>query len=415
MQRSRKQLLLCVLVMSLGQGCAAAGFDPLHRLIESRIDSGEYLGAVSIVARQGRIVDLHAAGNRDLARTKPMEPDAIFRIYSMTKTVTTVAVLQLMEQGAFALDDPVARYLPEFARQRVFAGGSADAAMTRPAIRTLTIRHLMIHAAGFAVGGDDAPAAVELLRRAGLDDATDLADYCRRLAAVPLATEPGTRYNYDGVQIVVLGRLIEVASGMPFDRFLQVRIFAPLRMKDTGFAVPQAARGRIAEMTSTDAEGRLVAAPEYLGRTPGEPINRYPSGAGGLYSTARDYFRFSQMLLNGGSLDGARILDRATVTMMMTNQLPRLDPPATEFRPGEGFGLGGYVAIDPARRGRPGSVGQFGWTGAAATWYFIDPPQELVAILLMQHLPQGLPRDPPKPATAFYNQVYQSLVKQARP
>ncbi len=415
MQRTRRQLLLCALVISLGQGCAAAGFDPLHRLIESRIESGEYLGAVTLVARHGRIVDLSAAGYRDLARTEPLDPDAIFRIYSMTKTVTTVAALLLAEQGAFALDDPVARYLPEFAHQRVYAGGSADEAVTRPSMRPLTIRHLMIHAAGFAVGGEDAPTVVELLRRAALEDATDLEDYCRRLAAVPLAVEPATRFNYDGVQIVVLGRLIEVAAGMPFDRFLQQQIFAPLRMKDTGFAVPPAARGSIAEMTSTDAEGRLVASGEYAGRTAGEPINRYASGAGGLYSTARDYFRFSQMLLNGGSLDGVRILDRSTVAMMMTNQLPRLEPPATEFRPGEGFGLGGYLAIDPSRRGRPGSVGQFGWTGAAATWYFIDPPQQLVAILLMQHLPQGLPRDPPKPATAFYNQVYQSLVKQAVP
>lgn len=404
-------VLLAVLALASCQGAGSG----LHRVVGQPIDSHEYLGAVSLVARHGRIIDLHAAGHRDLARTVPMDPDTIFRIYSMTKTVTTVAALMLAEQGAFALDDPVARFLPEFAGQPVFAGGSADAPVLRAARRPLTIRHLMIHAAGFAVGGDDAPDVVELLRRAAPDDAGDLAEYCRRLAAVPLAADPGTRFNYDGVQIVVLGRLIETASGVPLDRFLKERIFAPLGMKDTGFVVPPAARGRIAEMTSTDTDGRLVASPEYAGRDPGESNRRYTSGAGGLYSTARDFHRFSQMLLDGGTLDGVRLLDRSSVAAMMTNQLPRLDPPASEFRPGAGFGLGGEVVIDPARRGLAGSAGVFGWPGAAGTWFFIDPSEELVAILLMQHLPQGLPRDPPKPGTAFYNQVHRSFVNPSTP
>ncbi|MEX1994107.1 MAG: serine hydrolase domain-containing protein [Steroidobacteraceae bacterium] len=404
-------LILCCLVVASCQGAGGG----LRAAIDQRIDSGEYLGAVALVERHGRIVELHAAGHRDLARTAAMDVDAIFRIYSMTKTVATVGALVLADRGVFGLDDPVARFLPEFAGLQVLAGGSADAPTLRAARRPLTIRHLLIHAAGFAVGGDDAPAAVELLRRAALDDAADMADYCRRLAAVPLATDPGTRFNYDGVQFVVLGRLIEVAAGMPLDRFLQENVFAPLRMHDTGFAVPSAARGRIAEMTSTDVEGRLIASPEYAGRMPGELINRFPSAAGGLYSTARDFHRFSRMLLNGGSLDGARILERATVAEMMSNQLPRLDPPATEFRPGAGFGLGGEIVTDPARRGVAGSAGMYGWPGAASTWYFIHPSQELIAILLMQHLPQGLPRDPPKPGTAFYNQVYRSHARQRSP
>lgn len=404
----RLLILLCSLAVT---SCYGAGGE-LHRYMEQRIGSGEYLGAVALIAWHGAIVDLDSTGHRDLARTAPMDPDTIFRIYSMTKTVTTVAVLKLVEQGAITLDDPVARYLPEFSGQQVFAGGSADAPVLRPASRELTIRHLLIHAAGFAVGGPDAPESVELLARAALDDSTDLADYCRRLASVPLAVNPGTRFNYDGVQIVALGRLIEVVSGVPFDRFLQERIFAPLRLQDTGFSVPVAERGRIAEMTSTDADGRLIASPEYADRTPGEQINRYPSGAGGLYSTVRDFHRFAQMLLNRGTLDGVRILDRASVAEMLTNQLPRLDPPVDEFSPGNGFGLGGHVTIDPVRRNRAGLVGQFGWSGAASTWFVIDPAADLIAILMMQHLPQGLPRDPPKPATAFYNQVYQSLVKQ---
>lgn len=404
-------VLLAVLLLASCQGAGSA----LHREIGRRIDSGEYLGAVTLVARQGRIVDQYAAGHRDLARAAPMDAATIFRIYSMTKTVTTVAVLQLAESGAFALDDPLARHLPEFSGLRVFAGGTADAPELRDPVRPLTIRHLLVHAAGFAVGGGDAPGAEELLRRAALDDSADLAEYGRRLAAVPLALDPGSRYRYDGVNTNVLGRLVEVASGLPFDRYLGERVFAPLRMPDTGFTVPPADRGRIAEMTSTDAAGRLVASPEYAGRTPGESIQRYPSAAGGLYSTARDYARVAQMLLNGGALDGAKILERSSVAEMMTNQLPRLHPPIEEFRPGAGFGLGGEVVTDPARRGVAGSVGLYGWPGAASTWYFIDRSQQLVVILLMQHLPQGLPRDPPKPGTAFYNQAYQSFAVPATP
>jgi CubicO group peptidase (beta-lactamase class C family) len=415
----RITLLLCALGMIACQGSASvrppAPLTQLHGFIQGEIDSGHYLGAVTLIARHGKIVDWRAFGYRDLARTSAMNPDSIFRIYSMTKTVTTVAVLMLMEEGRFSLDDPVARLLPEFADMQVFTGGTADAPQLRPATRPITIRNLLVHAAGFAVGGKDLPAAVQILERTDLGSSADLATYCARLARVPLAVDPGSRFNYDGVQIVVLGRLVEVAAGVSFEEFLRQRIFTPLRMMDTGFSVPGANRGRIVEMTSTDRDGHLVPAPEFAGKRAGEMLNPYPSGAGGLYSTAADYLRFSQMLLNGGSLDGVSILSDETVRMMMTNQLGHLDPPATEFRPGEGFGLGGSVVVDPAARGRPGSVGQFGWLGAASTYYSIDPREGLIAMLLMQHLPQGLPQDPPKISATFYNLVYQSLAKQSSP
>lgn len=373
--------------------------------------SGQYLGAVTLIVRHGMVVDFRAFGHRDLARTEPMQPDSIFRIYSMTKTVTSVAVLMLMEEGKFVLDDPVAKYLPEFATMQVFVGGTADAPQLRPAVRPITIRNLLTHAAGFAVGGDDAAEAVKLLERANLHQSADLSAYGERLSRLPLAVDPGTRFNYDGVQIVVLSRLVEVLANMPFDRFLQQRIFTPLGMNDTGFSVPAGKRGRMVEMTSTDSDGHLVAAREYDGKRPGEMLNPYYSGAGGLYSTAGDYARFSQMLLNGGRLEGKTLLGRKTVELMMANHLTHLNPPVEEFRAGEGFGLGGYVVLDVARRGRLGSVGQFGWFGAATTYYSIDPQEQLVAILMMQHLPQGLPRDPPKIAPQFYNLVYQSLVQ----
>jgi CubicO group peptidase (beta-lactamase class C family) len=406
---------LCVFLGTVALASCQGGGAEIHRCVDRRIQFGEYLGAVSLVAQHGRVLELHVIGHQDLARTRPMKQDTIFRIYSMTKTVTTVAVLQLAETGAFALDDPLERYLPEFANLRVFIGGTADAAVLRRPTRPLTIRHLLIHSSGFAVSNEESPATATLLQRAAVDDSADLAEYSRRLSRAPLETDPGARHHYDGVPINVLGRLVEVASGMPFDRYLEARIFAPLGMQDTGFTVPLRERGRVAEMTTTDATGRLVASPEYAGRVPGESIRRYPSAAGGLYSTAHDWLRFVQMLLNGGSLDGAQILGRVSVAEMMTNQLPRLEPPASEFRPGAGFGLGGEVVTDPARRGVAGSVGLYGWPGAASTWYFVDPATGLIAILLMQHLPQGLPRDPAKPGTAFYNQAYRSFVHKASP
>jgi CubicO group peptidase (beta-lactamase class C family) len=196
---------------------------------------------------------------------------------------------------------------------------------------------------------------------------------------------------------------------MPFDEFVAKRVLDPLHMVDTGFSVPRAKRGRIVEMTSTDDAGRLVAADASVNPR-GEMLKRYPSGAGGLYSTAGDYARFCQMLLNGGELDGVVILSRKTVELMMANNLGHLSAPVNEFNDGEGFGLGGYVVLDPARRGQLGSVGQFGWSGAAATWFLIDPKEQLVAILMMQHLPRGLPRDPPRPGRPFNSLVYQALV-----
>lgn len=392
-------------------GISEARLDRLHQFMQGVIDSNDYPGAVTLIARHGKIVDWRAFGHRDLAKTLPMKPDSIFRIYSMTKTITSVAALMLMEQGKLNLDDPIGKYLPEFAHMQVFDGGTADAPVLRPAVRPITIRGLLTHTAGFAVGAEDAVEAVKLLNRANLHQSADLKIYCARLSRLPLAVDPGTRFNYDGVQIVVLSRLIEVVAKTPFNQFLQQRIFAPLKLQDTGFDVPEAQRGRIVEMSSTDRDGHLVPAPNYIGTRPGEMTNPYYSGAGGLYSTAADYVRFSQMLLNGGELDGVSILGRKTVELMMTNHLTHLDPPLAEFRAGEGFGLGGYVVQDIGRRGRLGSVGQFGWFGAASTYYAIDPREQLIAMLFMQHIPQDLPRDPPKISATFYNLVYQSLVQ----
>jgi len=383
------------------QGFSPARLGRVTDYLQRAADQGQYAGAVTLIARRGSIVQWQALGYRDVARSEPMRVDAIFQIYSMTKPITSVAALILMEEGRLTLEDPVSRFLPEFARMQV---------LERPAVRPITIRHLLTHTAGFAAGEKLRGPAVDRLNEARLDELPSLAAYATGLAALPLANDPGERFSYDGVNSEVLSRVIEVVAGRPFDEFLSKRVLAPLRMLDTGFSVPPDQRARIVEMTSTDATGRLLAASAGANK-PGEMLKRYPSGAGGLYSTAADYARFCQMLLNAGELDGVRILGRKTVELMMTNHLTQLSPPVNEFNDGEGFGLGGYVVLDPARRGQLGSVGQFGWSGAAATWFTIDPHEQLVAILMMQHLPRGLPSDPPRLGKPFNNLVYQALVR----
>lgn len=419
--------LLCGMALSLASvaiaaspspaNAAGAGADspriPAERLqrldgfLERATDAQGYLGAVSLVWKDGAIVQSQAYGYRDLARTSPMRKDSIFRIYSMTKTVTTVAALMLVEEGKLELDDPVEKHLPEFSGMRIFAGGSADKPDLRPATAKITLRQLLTHTAGFATAGNE--EATKLLERADLHGSADLAEFSERLSKVPLAVEPGMRFSYDGTQMEVAARIVEVVSGQRFDDFVQQRIIDPLRMHDTGFSVPAAKRDRIVDITSMGADGKLVLDKGPSALHPGDMLNPYPSGAGGLYSTAADFMRLCRMLLDGGTLDGVSILDRKTVEQMMVNQLTFLDRPVTQFSDAEGFGLGGSVLLDPAGKGRLGPAGQFGWSGAASTYFSIDPKERMISILLLQHLPNGAADDLPRIATPFYNLVYQTL------
>ena len=392
------------------EGFSDVRLQRLQAFMHTTIRSGDYLGAVTLIARNGRIVDWRTYGHRDLSRKRPMTRDSIFRIYSMTKTVTSVAILILMEEGKFGLDDPIAKYLPEFANTQVLSAGTADAPELRPLRQPLTIRHLLTHTSGIATRDAKNGEAVKRFNRIDLNTLPTLTAYSEYVASQALARDPGEVFTYDGVQLVVLSRLIEIVSGMPFEEFLRQRIFRPLVMTDTGFSVPARDRARVVDMVTTTSGGQLAITKSNDAIHPGESLNPYPSGAGGLYSTAADYVRFCQMLLNGGNLDGASILGRKTVELMMMNHLTHLDPPVNEFSNAEGFGLGGYVVLDVARRGRLGSVGQFGWSGAGSTYFTIDRSENLIAILLMQHLPQGLAKDPPKISGKFYNFVYQALV-----
>ncbi|MET0654036.1 MAG: serine hydrolase domain-containing protein [Pseudoxanthomonas sp.] len=384
------------------------GLRRLDGFLAKATDAHGYLGAVSLVVANDQVVQSRAYGYRDLSRTSPMRKDSIFRIYSMTKTATTVAVLMLMEEGRLDLDDPVEKYLPEFAGMRLFVGGSADEPELRPATVKPTLHQLLTHTAGFATGGKGIEEATRLLERADLHGSASLEEFSRRLAKLPLAAEPGTVFRYDGTQMEVLARVVEVVSGQPFDQFLQQRLFDALRMADTGFSVPDNERERIVDITVTGADGKLRLDDGHSATHPGEPLNPYPSGAGGLYSTAPDFMRLCRMLLDGGSLDGVRILDPGTVKRMMSNQLT-LDPPVTQFSNAEGFGFGGSVLLDPAGKGRLGAAGQFGWSGAASTYFSIDPNNRTISILLLQHLTNDAANDLPRISTPFYNLVQQAL------
>jgi len=392
------------------QGISSARLQRLHDFMRQATGDDGYLGGVTLVARNGRIVDWQAYGHRDLARREPMRKDSIFRIYSMTKTVTSVAVMMLVEEGKLTLEDPLSRYLPGFAAPQVLIGGSIDAPKLRPADKPVTLHALLTHTAGYPAGVKSDELAIQLMERIDPHGAADLRGFAERMSRVPLAADPGTRFGYDGASLELLARVVEVASGQSFESFLQQRIFDPLRMRDTGFRVPAAQRSRVVDLTTMDKDGRLRIADTASARHPGEPLNAYTSGAGGLYSTAGDYARFAQMLLDGGTLDGHTLLGRKTVELMLRNHLTMLDPPVTQFSDAEGFGIGGYVVIDAAKRGQLGSPGQFGWSGAASTSYSIDPQEHLLMILMLQHLPRDDHRkDLPRISRNFYDLVYQAL------
>jgi CubicO group peptidase (beta-lactamase class C family) len=392
------------------QGMSSARLQRLHDYMGQATGDGGYLGGVTLVARNGRIVDWQAYGHTDLARREPMRRDAIFRIYSMTKTVTSVAVMMLVKEGKLTLEDPLSRYLPGFQAPQVMIGGTADAPKLRAADKPITLHALLTHTAGYPAGLKGDEQAVKLMERVDPHGAADLRRFAERMSHVPLAADPGTRFGYDGASLELLARVVEVVSGQSFESFLQQHIFDPLAMRDTGFRVPEAQRARVVDLTTMDKDGRLRIADGPSARHPGAPLNAYDSGAGGLYSTAGDYARFAQMLLDGGTLDGRTLLGRKTVELMLRNHLTMLDPPVTQFSDAEGFGIGGYVVLDPARRGQLGSPGQFGWTGAASTYYSIDPHEHLLAILMLQHLPrEDGGRDLPRISRNFYDLVYQTL------
>ncbi len=362
-------------------GLSSERLERISQVFQAYADEHRLAGASGMVIRHGKVAWSDAWGMRDLAAGDPLEMDDIFRIYSMSKPVTSVAVMMLYEEGHFFLDDPVGRYLPELANLPVALLGQAtgpDSIPTEPATRPMTIRDLLRHTSGLTYGSFSNTAVDQVYRRAEVLGQPTLASMLTELGKIPLAYQPGSRWNYS-VSTDVLGRLVEVISGKSFDVFLRERLFEPLRMTDTGFFVEPSERGRFAELYGHVGQERRL---EVARGRPYTPDETFFSGGGGLVSTAGDYARFAQMLLNGGELDGARILSPTTVALMTTDHL-RNDG-ASFLADGWGFGLGFTVKNQPAADGLPDSVGTYYWFGVAGTSFWIDPAQDLIGIFMIQ-------------------------------
>jgi len=364
----------------------AEGFDPvrfdrIRTLVRGEVESGKVAGASVLVARRGKLVEYTSFGKRDILSGAPMETDTIVRIYSMSKVITAVAALQLFEQNRFNLDSPVETWLPELKGLQVLTGGTADAPQLTPASRPITVRMLLNHTAGFTYDFFSGSPVQELYKRVDLWNSPNLDALMAKVGKLPLLAQPGTAYNY-GISDDVLGALIQRVSGISFEEFVARNITGPLKMHDTAFDVPEAKRSRLGQLHEL-RDGKLVTTPEILGAF-AEPGRGIPCGGAGLFSTLGDYARFAQCLLQGGELEGARILGRKTVELARLNSLP---PGVFAFSPSDGWGLFSAVRIDSARSGEPVSEGTFYWSGAATTHFFVDPKESLVALVFCQHLP----------------------------
>ena len=398
-----------------------AGFDAgrlarIDRHFARYVEDGRLPGWLILVSRNGKVVHLASCGQRDLEAGLPVETGTRFRVYSMTKPVTAVAAMQLYEEGAFALKDPVSRFIPAFADLAVYRDGPASAPRTEPATQELRIWHLLTHTAGLTYGFHYAHPVDELYRAAGFEwvapEGRDLAECCELWAGLPLLFEPGSEWNYS-VASDVLGRVVEVVSGQPLDRYFSERIFGPLGMTGTGFWVegPEAA-GELAALYVPGPGGRLDRNDDLGGRALRRPACL--AGGGGLVSTAADYHRFTQALLGGGELDGARVLGSRTLAYMARNHLPggadlerfgRRLFSETTFD-GVGYGLGFAVLLDPVANKVLSTPGELAWGGAASTFFWVDPTERLTAIFMTQLLPSST-----YPLRSELRQlVYQALV-----
>ena len=367
----------------------------------SYIDRGKLAGFSTLVSRGGEIAHFEVRGNRDRERGLPMEKDTIFRIYSMTKPITSLALMMLYEEGHFQLNHPVSRYIPEFKKLKVWAGGTAEKYETKSCAREMTIRDLLTHTSGLTYGFMHVHPVDQLYRDAGIDGANTvkltLKEMVTALADIPLLFSPGEQWSYS-VATDVCGYLVEVLSGRPLDEFLASRIFAPLGMDDTGFFVPKDKLGRFATNYFKDPRSGKTGIMDLGDETSTYATPpKFLSGGGGLVSTMMDYWRFCQMLLNGGEFEGVRLCSPKTIEFMTLNHLPddkRMNEISnsafSELAPaGAGFGLGFQVTLDPAESPTIGSAGNFSWGGAASTYFWIDPEEELVAIFLTQLYPSS--------------------------
>lgn len=373
--------------------------DRIPALLKAEVDNGHHAGASFVLWQRGQLLAEGAFGSADVDRGRPLRRDSIVRIYSMTKPITAVAALVLVEQGRLRLDQPIRELLPEFAAPKVFVGGTADAPTTVDAMRPITVRMLLNHTAGFTYDFFRDSPLHEIYRRADLWGATSSADFLKRAAALPLLAQPGAAWNYS-IADDVLGVLIERVVDGPLADHVREHVTGPLGMVDTDFDVAPEKRARLATLHRQE-QGRLVTMEPTFG-VYAEAGKGFSAGGAGLFSTLDDYARFARFLLGDGSLDDARVLGRKTMELARTNSLR--DGQRTS-RPGDGWGLVAAVCVDPGAGHDLFSAGTQHWSGAATTTFFADPTEGLVGVLFAQHLPF----DEHKLIARFRTVVYQAL------
>ena len=418
---SRHRVAVALLALSLTAATVPSGkpedvgfsserLQRINQLVQRYIESGQISGAVTMVSRKGRIAHFEAQGLMDIAAKTPMRKDAIFRMASMSKPVTGVAILMLMEEGKLRITDPVSQFIPEFKNIKVAmakplppgppAAGQPPREpeiFTVPAEREITIRDLMTHTSGLESGGFGTKEGSRIAPRKTTDN---LAHYIPQLGAVPLDFQPGTQWRYSALAgIETLGRIVEIVSGETFDRFLQQRIFEPLGMKDTAFYPTDDRMARVVTLYERkDNKLSRIETPGWLA------TKTLFSGGGGLWSTAEDYMQFAQMLVNGGALNGTRLLSPRTVDLMATNHVRDLYSGISQRLQGMGFGLTVEIVLDSVAAGRRSSIGSFGWDGAFGTHFWVDRKEQLVGLLLIQEPVAVMSRD-------FENAVMQAIIE----
>jgi len=415
------------------EGMSTQRLTRVHAAMQGFVDRHEVAGVLTLIARHGHIVWLDSAGWQDVAGKVPMRSTTIFRMASMTKPLTSVAVLMLFEEGRFLLTDPVSKYLPEFAHQKVLILHRSDGTDSlAPTTRDITIRDLLTHRAGLSYAFADTGAVENAYRSAGVTDGLlvpvdfDLAENSRRIASAPLRFQPGTQWRYS-LAVDVLTRLVEVTSGQTFDVFCRDRIFTPLHMDDSYFYVPDTKIGRLAAVYTPDSTNgiRSMQAVEHfgprgivvIGGTGSRGSERYVSGGAGLLSTAADYIRLLQMLLNGGTLGGVRLLSPKTVQLMTTSQTADLAPQDRFLldrvylpRPAAAFGLGVGIVADLGAMGSLGSVGTYLWGGIYGTTFWVDPEEQLIGVQLEQLYPNT-----GRVGNIFRGLAYQAVTRRGAP
>jgi CubicO group peptidase (beta-lactamase class C family) len=377
-------------------GLSAEGLDRVDGALQRFIDDGELAGAVTLVARHGRVVHTNALGKKDLASGATLSIDTLFRIFSMTKPVTGVAMMVLHDQGLWRPEDPIARHLPEFERVKVFAGlDAAGKPILEDPDHPPTLAELLTHTAGLSYGFDPQGVVDQLYQKAKVWSSGSLAEMAAKVAGLPLSYQPGAKWLYS-LSMDIQGAIIEKLSGQSLPEFMQSRIFGPLGMVDTAFHTPPDQRSRRATIyRMSKGRGLVPLAQPLLPEYDRPPA--LASGGGGLISTAADYARFAQMLLNGGELAGARIVSSGALKLQMTNHLSDeimaggYGIGLQQIRPGYGHGFDGAVFTDPDKAGIPVGKGTYQWDGAAGTWFWVDPVNDLLYVGLIQRMAESSP------------------------